>query len=348
MPLPVTAIFPIYECADRLGEHLTSAREWLGSVEEVIVVDSGSADGSAEMARHEIKHPNVRHEVVPPGLYAAWNHGIRLAGSEFCYFSTVGDSLAGDGLEHLVYVALSLQADTVISPPLCLNEDGSASDKRIFPIHSILSESELGRPMVLPPWLSWLLSNGFSIESFLGSSASNIYRTRCLQRAPFPTDFGKAGDSAWFRLNALRFRFALTPKHCATFLLHQEHGSKAPGEIATLLGRLNKVSAHAAEQAATLPVATIGEIGILDAWRRLAGAAPEKTLDAIRHLEGIAETNAEQRKYIADLQAEIEKMRAVMEDLEKVCQIREREIAQLKAAGQPGQRMSWLRELLNR
>jgi hypothetical protein len=36
MPLPVTTILPIYECADRLGDHLEKAEEWLDSVEEVM------------------------------------------------------------------------------------------------------------------------------------------------------------------------------------------------------------------------------------------------------------------------------------------------------------------------
>ena len=348
MPLPVTAIFPIYECADRLGDHLTKAKEWLGAVEEVIVVDSVSKDGSADLARRGIKHSNVRHEVVPPGLYAAWNHAVRLATSEFCYFSTVGDTIAERGLQHLVDVARSLVADVVVSPPLCLNEDGTAAAQRVFPIHSILSESALESPVLLPPWLSRLLSTGFSIESFLGSSASNIYRTSCLKEAPFSTDFGKAGDSAWFRQYALRYRFSLTPKPCATFLLHQEHGSKAHGEIADLLERLNQLSDRATEQAVTLPEGTARELAILDAWRRLAGNAPESTLDAIRHLEGIATTNVEQRKYIGDLQAEIEKMRAVMEGLEGICQTREMEIARIKAVGSSGQSMSWLRKLKNR
>lgn len=344
MPLPVTAIFPIYECADRLGAHIEGAREWLGSVEEVVVVDSGSADGSAEIARRGIRHPNVRHEVVPPGLYAAWNHGVRLASSEFCYFSTVGDLLEGGGLEHLVDTARSLAADVVVSPPLCMNEDGTAAAQRVFPIHSIVAESGLEAPALLPPWLAWLLATGFSIESLIGSSASNIYRTRCLQEAPFPTDFGKAGDSAWFRLNALRLRYALTPKPCATFLLHQEHGSKAPGEITALFERLNEVSARAAKQATALPESALREISLLDAWRRIAGSAPETTLDAVRHLEGIAATNAEQRKYIGDLQAEIVKMRAVMEDLEKICRIREEEIARLKGAAASGA-STWFRKL---
>ena len=32
--------------------------------------------------------------------------------------------------------------------------------------------------------------------AILGSSSSNLYRTDCLKRHPFPTDFGTSGDAA--------------------------------------------------------------------------------------------------------------------------------------------------------
>ncbi|MEI6490957.1 MAG: glycosyltransferase family A protein [Verrucomicrobiota bacterium] len=348
MPLPVTAIFPIYECADRLCPHLAHAQGWIDAVEEIIVVDSGSKDGSAEIARREIKHPNVKHEVVPPGLYPAWNHAIRIAEAEFCYFSTVGDTIDRTGLEHLVKTAESLAVDVVVSPPRCVEEDRRQTDVRTFPIHSLLESSNVTEAMLLPAWLSYLMATGFSIESFLGSSASNIYRTDCLKESPFPVDFGKAGDAAWFRKNALRFRFALTPRICADFSLHQDHGVRPHGDITILLERLTQLSRNALrEYLETSSTAEAREIRILNAWRNIAGASPEKTLDAIRHLEGVAATAEQQRKYIGDLQAEIKKMRAVMVSLEKICQAREMEIARMKSVAPSGSPMSWLRKIKN-
>lgn len=321
MTLPVTVIFPIYECADHLGPHLERAQEWLDLVEEVIVVDSGSLDGSAELARREITHPKVRHEVVPPGLYAAWNHGVRLAESEFCYISTVGDAITKEGLQHLVSTAQRLDVDVVISPPRCITEEGKQADFRVFPVHSIMSGSGLNEPLRMEPWLSYLMATGFSIESFLGSSASNLYRTDCLKREPFPTDFGKAGDSAWFRYNALRYQFALTPKVCADFLLHQDHGTRPHGEISDLLGRLTALSDLALREwseSATLEKAD--ELRILNCWRNIAGTSPEKILDAVRHLEGVAATAEQQREYIDELKEHLDKRAAIIQELTIECE----------------------------
>lgn len=322
MPLPITTIFPIYECADRLGPHLEFAQEWLDLVEEVVVVDSGSIDGSAELARREIVHPKVRHVVVPPGLYAAWNHGVQLAESEFCYFSTVGDTISKTGLEHLVGVAQGLSADVVISPPRCISEDGKEADFRVFPVHSILENSGIREPFLMNPWLSYLMATGFSIESFLGSSASNLYRTSCMKQEVFPTDFGKAGDSAWFRRNALRFKCALTPMVCADFLLHQDHATRPHGEITELLNRLTALS----EEALQLFFASADpdqkcELQMLNGWRDIAGTSPEKILDAVRHLEGVAATAEQQREYIEELKEHMDKRAGIIEELTAECEM---------------------------
>ncbi|MEI8309175.1 MAG: glycosyltransferase [Verrucomicrobiota bacterium] len=321
MPLPVTAIFPIYECADRLRPHLALAQEWVAAVDEIIVVDSGSKDGSAEIARREIRHPNVKHEVVPPGLYPAWNHAVRMAGAEFCYFSTVGDTIDQAGLQHLVNTAETLPVDVVVSPPRCVGEGRQQIDTRVFPVHSLLACSAIREAMALPPWLAQLMATGFSIESFLGSSASNLYRTDCLKQRPFPANFGKAGDVAWFRENAFRFRFALTPRVCADFALHQDHGILPHGDISRLLERLTCLSRNALlEYLEVMNTAEAREIQILNAWRNIAGASPEKTLDAVRHLEGVATTAEQQRVYIDELMEHLDLRQKLLLELTAECE----------------------------
>jgi len=319
--MEISAILPIYNCRERLERHLQSVTEWVGLVEEIIVVDSGSTDGSLELAQRAIVHPKIRHEVVPPGLYAAWNHGVRLAESEFCYFSTVGDAITREGLQHLVSTAQSMAVDVVISPPRCITEEGELADFRVFPVHSILEGSGLNEPLRMEPWLSYLMATGFSIESFLGSSASNLYRTDCLKREPFPTDFGKAGDSAWFRYTALRYQFAVTPRVCADFLLHQDHAVRPHGEISDLLGRLTALSDEALREwfESELPE-KIGELRILQCWRDIAGTSPEKILDAVRHLEGVAATAQQQREYIEELKEHLEKRAAIIQELTTECE----------------------------
>jgi hypothetical protein len=57
-------------------------------------------------------------------------------------------------------------------------------------------------------------------QAILGSSASNLYRTDCLKRAPFPTDFGRGGDVAWGLRYGAETKLGIVPKVFSTFLLH--------------------------------------------------------------------------------------------------------------------------------
>ena len=54
-----------------------SHAETLG-LQEVIVVDSFSTDGTIELIKAELRHPQLKIMAHPPGLYQSWNHGIAL------------------------------------------------------------------------------------------------------------------------------------------------------------------------------------------------------------------------------------------------------------------------------
>ena len=64
-------------------------------------------------------------------------------------------------------------------------------------------------------------------EAILGSSASNIYRTRCVQQNPFPTDYGTAGDGGWGLTHCLKIRLGVTPEKFSTFRDHPKAYSRA-------------------------------------------------------------------------------------------------------------------------
>jgi len=332
MTFPICAIFPVYECADRLRDHLRRSQEWLLLVEQVVVVASHSTDGTLQVAREMLDGTGAEILPVPPGLYPAWNTGIARAGAEYVYISTVGDGIDACGLGHLLETIVELECDVLISPPRCVHEDGSPAEEREFPIHQLLAKADVSDPVRIPRWLAYTLATGFSVESLLGSSASNLYRREFLQRHPFPANFGKAGDAAWLRRRALSVRLGLTPRVCADFLLHQDHGARPHGELTEILERLQGESECAlAEARASSNCGS--ELALLNAWRLCAGVSPERTLDAIRHLEGIAAKNEEQRAYIGDLEAELSKMREAMELLDRECDRRGAELKALQSLG---------------
>ncbi len=219
MTLPITAVLPVYNCRERLERHLWSVMAWTPQVSELIVVDSGSSDGTLEVAREILSPFGARFLQHPPGLYQSWNAGIAAATATWCYISTVEDPITPEGLSHLLEVATRHDADVVISPPEMRNHDGSAPVDEKMPsnrlaesfLAAVLSDRVLNRAETVANLC------GFLPHGLLGSSASNLYRTSFLQQHPFPTDFGHCGDTAWGVLVAPVAKVAFTPVSCARF-----------------------------------------------------------------------------------------------------------------------------------
>jgi hypothetical protein len=232
MKFPITAILPIYNCKERLARHLQSVTVWAETIQEIIVVDSGSRDGSLELAQEILTPLRARFLHNPPGLYQSWNAGIASATSPYTYISTVEDPITQRGLEHLMEVMTRYDADLVISPPEMKNHDGSETVVEKMPSNR-LADSFLSNELkdrLLTRSESVALLCGFLPHGLLGSSASNLTRTSFLQQHPFPTDYGHCGDTAWGVAIAPLARIAFTTQHCAKFYcqttFHAEDPSK--------------------------------------------------------------------------------------------------------------------------
>jgi len=70
--------------------------------------------------------------------------------------------------------------------------------------------------------ITFLLALNYLPFAILGSSASNLFRTKVLQRCPFPTDFGNNGDGAWGLFNALHIQLGIFPACISTFRQHRK------------------------------------------------------------------------------------------------------------------------------
>jgi len=87
--LSITTIVPVYNGQRYLGEALASILDQAGGCDEVLVLDDGSTDSSAALARAV---PGVRVEILPHrGKSAALNDGIRLAKGEWLAFLDADD-----------------------------------------------------------------------------------------------------------------------------------------------------------------------------------------------------------------------------------------------------------------
>ena len=191
--------------------------EWLPRVAQVVVVDS-STDGSLDFLRKRLAAPHVEFYSVPPGLYQAWNFGVSTARAEYCYFSTVGDSITADGLQHLFGIASKESLDAVLSPPEMLDIEGKPSAMR-WPIHDFVAT--LREENFFPSreeTVRWLTA--FLPYTILGSSASNLYRTEFLKANPFPIEFSHNGDAALGVQISPFVKMAVAKKICSRFVTH--------------------------------------------------------------------------------------------------------------------------------
>jgi hypothetical protein len=219
--LPVGVVIPVRNSRPALPHHLGALAPWLHRVEEVVAVDSDSSDGTADYLCAHLRHSSLLVLNHPPGLYQSWNQAISQVSSRYVYIATVGETIEERLLERLIDAAEQFSADVVISAPQLLDSRRRRISKE-WPVHRLLADRGIRMPVRIPSW-EWF---GRALVDFpatlIGSSASNLYRTSFLQKLPFPTEYGHAGDSAWAVRHAFTARFAIEPRCGSTFWLHPQ------------------------------------------------------------------------------------------------------------------------------
>ena len=237
--LPVGVVMPTLNVRTQLPAHLAQMETWANLVEQIVVVDSYSADGTLELLQAELSHARLRILQHPRGLYQSWNHAIQHITAKYTYVSTIGDTITADGLQHLVATAQKLQSEVVISRPEIFDVAGRLVTERRWPIHKFLEVCPLDRPMRLEPLHVFLVAMVDVPEGVMGSSASNLYLTESLKRFPFPTQYGHAGDSAWGVRYGWQVSVAATPRVFSRFVLQPSASEMTPEACKQLMDRFH-------------------------------------------------------------------------------------------------------------
>jgi hypothetical protein len=248
--------------------------KWLDLIEEVVVVDSFSEDGTLEMIKAGLRHPRLRILSHPPGLYQSWNHGIRHLSAKYCYISTIGDTISRDGLQHLAFAAENLRCDVVMSKPEFLSMDGRKAAAPFWPVDDMIQSLGVTAPQKLSLWEFLAFAAAHAGDGLLGSSASNLSRTAALAAHPFPVDFGRAGDGIWALQTCCCLNWGVTPKVCSTFLLHpkapslpeEDHQARALGADQVLQATIKSEL-----ECGQLDDATLRDLNIVDLWEEMSG-----------------------------------------------------------------------------
>lgn len=216
---PLGVLIPTRNSMEWLEHHVDALRPWLHRVQEVVVVDSQSSDGTPEYLRHQLNGQNVLHLSHPPGLYESWNYGLGQIRSEWSYIATVGDYIPEATIEGLVSMGQESNCDLVISPPSLVSPAGEKLDKQ-WPVHKYIKWKGIHKPSLISG-IEVYLWNALSVPgSLLGSSASNLYRTAFIQAHPFPVGFRHACDTAWAITNSFVARWAVAPDVYSELLVH--------------------------------------------------------------------------------------------------------------------------------
>ncbi len=236
--LPISVLVPTRNAAPLLPEHLAAMRAWTDAVAEIVVVDSHSTDGTIDLIQDGLRHPRLKILQHPPGLYQSWNFGIGQLQSEWCYISTVGETITPEGLAHLAEVARELRCDAVISKPRFVDVEGRPMEDPGWPIEDIVRSLRVTEPRLLDGVPLFFLTLVHYRNAILGSSASNLYRTRCLSERPFPTGYGTAGDGGWCLEHCLDIQIGVTPKVFSTFREHPKAYARSDYAVDQLSGKM--------------------------------------------------------------------------------------------------------------
>jgi glycosyltransferase involved in cell wall biosynthesis len=282
-------VIPTYNSRRYLERHVEGLLPWLDLVQEIIVVDSHSSDGSADFLRERLPHPNLRIEQHPPGLYASWNHGIGCLQTDYFIMSTTGDTISREGVEKLIQCAVEGQCDIVISKPTFRDLEDRVHEIR-WPLDDILEKTPAGGRQFLSGLEALVYAMARPDSALLGSSASNLYRTRFFQERPFPLDWGVGGDGGWVWEHAVEARWGVLRGNFSTFLIHPPQSQKKDLHP-PIKQKLSEVLGRSVERWVSQGVVTpndLGKIGWLSLQKALCNYLDAKdSFDASRRQKGL-------------------------------------------------------------
>lgn len=279
----ISAIIPVYQCAERLPEHIDCLRRLRPMVHEFIWAITESPDRSHKIAREAAKELGGQILELPRGLYQAWNSGIARAAGDFIYISTIGDTITPEGLSALFHCLQKAEADVVFSPPAIFPQTKSNLKRSrhwpVFRFAPILNQYAGGR---LPKEKAILMQILSGASGLLGSCASCLFRTSFLKDRPFPTEFHHYGDTAWTFQNLSEATLAFHPDPVARFIIHdqqvqrivdksqiyrlsEELGNQLPLPLPTIARKYNRASMQI--DMIREPQPRFGWWWIPDAWR---------------------------------------------------------------------------------
>lgn len=233
----ISVVVPTLNSRELIEPVRESLAALFSQVGEVIFVDSESTDGTLECLKAHFSFPHAQFHTRPKGLYEAWNFGISQCQGKWLTIATSGDVLAVEDLRYLKGVAQQTEADVVCAPPTFVDEQGTVCEDGKWPIFDLLLQQHEDEELVqLSAYelTSFVLRNARPsrhYKGWLGSSASNLYRTELLKALPFPTHVGRSGDTYWSLAHAHEVQAVFCRRRCGQFVVHEMTNPLRRGDL---------------------------------------------------------------------------------------------------------------------
>jgi glycosyltransferase involved in cell wall biosynthesis len=111
----VSIVIPVYNKKDYVEECIKTVIDQIGLSFEIIVVDDGSTDGSAEILKQlKIKFPSIKLvSQVNKGLSEARNAGIKISKGKYIAFHDADDHMEAGSMKALFDIAEEFKSDVV-------------------------------------------------------------------------------------------------------------------------------------------------------------------------------------------------------------------------------------------
>jgi hypothetical protein len=229
---------PTYNCAPMMERHLEAMCLWADLADEIIVVDSRSTDGTLDIIRGRLRHPNLRIILRDRGLYESWNEGIAATTGDWIYVSTAGDTIERAQLLKLMRAGAEAEADVIISPCRFVDEDGQEMPGADSRNPEILRGARGGALLLAPPGVRDYIALGANVRGLLGSYASDLFRGDFLRARPLPVEYATHGDSAWALRHAHEMRLCVVAEIGSTFCCHRKERVESKRDLAEVFDRM--------------------------------------------------------------------------------------------------------------
>jgi glycosyltransferase involved in cell wall biosynthesis len=137
----VSVLIPCYNGARYLPAAIESALAQTLRPVAVMVVDDGSTDGSADIARRYARHGVEVVAQTNRGVSAARNAALRKTDGEWCVFLDADDELAPDFLRTQQAAGKAAEADIVFGSFVMSWPDGRRLKRRAMPADATIDEA---------------------------------------------------------------------------------------------------------------------------------------------------------------------------------------------------------------